>query len=67
MIFFDVILRALGFFQIMQIHDEIVGLVPEDNAPKAVERVKWCMENALPLDAPLQVSAQHAERLSEAK
>lgn len=60
-------LRALGYAMLLQVHDEIVGLVPEDNAPRAMERVTWCMENSLLLAAPLKVEGHHAERWSEAK
>lgn len=60
-------LRRLGYEMSLQVHDELVGLVPEDNADKAMEVVIWKMCSALPLAAPLKVEAHHAERWSEAK
>jgi DNA polymerase I len=41
-------LRALGYRQILQVHDEIVGVVPKKNKDKAMERKQYLMENCLP-------------------
>jgi DNA polymerase-1 len=41
-------LRLLGYRQIMQVHDEIVGVVPFRNVQAAAERKKYLMENCLP-------------------
>lgn len=65
--FNDDVLKDCGYAMTLQVHDELVGLVPEDSADRATERLNWVMCNALPLDAPLAVSAHHAERWSEAK
>lgn len=63
----DEVLRQCGYEMTLQVHDELVGLVDEDNADRATERLTWVMCNALPLAAPLKVEAHHAERWSEAK
>jgi DNA polymerase I len=63
----DAELRRYKFRLVLQVHDENIGLVPEEHADHATERVKWLMENAVPLDAPLQVSADHAESWGLAK
>jgi DNA polymerase-1 len=65
--FRDPELRALGFRLSLQVHDELVGHAPEAHADRATARLAEIMCDALPLDAPLQVSAHHAERWSEAK
>jgi len=53
-------LHALGFRQILQIHDEIVLEGPEESAEEALERVLAIMENPLPFDfcVPLKVDAR---------
>lgn len=44
----DPILKELGYMQLIQIHDELVGSCPRENVEKVGERVKYLMENCLP-------------------
>lgn len=41
-------LKELGYRQVLQVHDEIVGVCPKKNSKRAGERVKELMENCLP-------------------
>lgn len=42
----DPLLKRLGYLLRLQIHDELVGTCPENVAPEAVQRVKWCLGEA---------------------
>lgn len=52
-------LRELGWFQILQVHDELICEGPAESAPEALSIVRKCMEHplasdllvALPVDA----------------
>jgi DNA polymerase-1 len=55
----DPILRAMGFFPILQVHDEILLEGPEENAEEASERFLSLMTGAWPtLRAPLQATSK---------
>ena len=49
----DAELQALGYAQVLQIHDEVVLEGPEQHAEAALQRVVAIMER--PFDAPLRV------------
>ncbi|MMZ46507.1 DNA polymerase I [compost metagenome] len=44
----DPILKKLGYIQLLQVHDEVVGVCPKKNKEKVAERKKYLMENCLP-------------------
>jgi DNA polymerase-1 len=44
----DSVLKELGYRQVLQVHDEIVGICPKKNKDKALERVGELMANCLP-------------------
>ena len=46
-VFHDPILRELGFRIVLQIHDEIIGECPEENAKAAAERLCQVMQNCV--------------------
>lgn len=46
-VFHDPILRGLGFRIVLQIHDEIIGECPEENAKAAAERLCQVMQNCV--------------------
>jgi DNA polymerase-1 len=50
----DPILTGLGWFMVMQIHDEVVMEGPSESAETALARLTELMEN--PLDEPLRVA-----------
>lgn len=62
-------LRALGFIQLLQVHDEIVGMVPTQNAEAAVELLRPLMEHPFsrPLRVELPVAIGTGKCWSEAK
>lgn len=44
----DQVLKDLGYVQLLQVHDEIVGSCPKENKEACGERVQYLMENCLP-------------------
>jgi DNA polymerase-1 len=41
---------------IMQVHDELIFEVDENHVPDMCDMIKKYMENALPMDVPLEVA-----------
>lgn len=63
-------LKRLGYRQLLQVHDEIVGVCPRKNKDKALERKRYLMENCLPkpLDnIHLKVDGDFGNSYAEAK
>ncbi|KGQ20947.1 DNA polymerase I [Thermus filiformis] len=60
-------LKPLGAHLLLQVHDELVLEVPEDRAEEAKALVKEVMENAYPLDVPLEVEVGVGRDWLEAK
>ncbi len=54
--FKDEVLRKLGFHLMLQVHDELCGLVRTENAAAAAERLAHVMCNTIMLEAPLVAS-----------
>lgn len=48
----DPILKNLGFRFICFIHDEVIGIIPKENARAAIPRFKTVIENAAPYTDP---------------
>lgn len=61
------VLRRLGFVLIMQVHDELIGHVPEDKADEACRVLKLHMEETIVLEADLQAEPHHGPNWEEAK
>lgn len=55
-VFKDVILAKLGFRLMLQVHDELCGLVRTENAQAAMERLTYIMLNTIMLEAYLGAS-----------
>ena len=63
-------LNALGFEQLLQIHDEIVGQCPEENAERCAERLAEIMADCLPKplnNVVLEASVDSGSTYAEAK
>ena len=63
-------LKALGFEQLLQIHDEIVGQCPEENAERVKERLAEIMADCLPRKlngVELEASVDHGFTYAQAK
>lgn len=63
-------LNALGFEQLLQIHDEIVGQCPEENAERCAERLAEIMADCLPKplnNVVLEASVDTGDTYAEAK
>ena len=65
---YDEELNELGFEQLLQVHDEIVGECPEENADRCAERLKEIMAECLPrklngveLEASVDTGVTYAE------
>ena len=52
---------------ILQVHDELVLEAPEDEAEKAAQILKQCMENAVSLKVPLTVEVHTGKTWYDAK
>eukprot|EP00929_Paragymnodinium_shiwhaense_P118356 TRINITY_DN90289_c0_g1_i1.p1 TRINITY_DN90289_c0_g1~~TRINITY_DN90289_c0_g1_i1.p1 ORF type:complete len:1117 (-),score=248.73 TRINITY_DN90289_c0_g1_i1:158-3481(-) len=67
----DEALRKLGFFMVLQIHDELVLEGPEEHAEEALERLRELMEHPFldgkELRVPLPVDACIVQNWGEAK
>lgn len=66
----DPILKELGYEQLLQVHDEVVGQVPDENAEAAMKRVQYLMANCLPQPMngiELRADADTGRTYSEAK
>lgn len=63
----DPLLTSMGARLILQVHDELLLLVPEEHADAAAVRLQDLMMYTTRLDAPLLVKAHHAGSWSEAK
>lgn len=69
----DQVLRSLGFVLSLQVHDELVMRGPEENADKALDRLKTIMESVglympgRPFGLPLAVSAKKGHSWMECK
>jgi DNA polymerase-1 len=60
-------LHELGVSMLAQVHDELVFMVPEENAEAALAEITTSMENALPLRIPTPVEAHIADNWGDAK
>lgn len=60
-------LRAMGARLVLQVHDELILVVPEKYADEALALVVHYMTKTFPLDVPLQVSAHTGDSWEEAK
>ena len=66
----DEILKELGYRQVMQVHDEIVGVCPKETAEEACKRVQILMSNCLPNplnNVELTTDFDYAETYAKAK
>lgn len=66
----DELLKELGYKQILQVHDEIVGEVPGENVKQAIERVEYLMANCLPRElngVKLEADSDYGRSYAEAK
>ncbi|AEZ50500.1 DNA polymerase [Bacillus phage BCD7] len=66
----DPLLNELGYEQVLQVHDEIVGLVPARNRERAMERVQEIMANCLPQpmnNIELRADGDYGKTYAEAK
>lgn len=63
----DDFLTALGFVTILQVHDELIGHVPEDRADDACARLREIMETTFPLRCDLVTEPGHGENWERAK
>lgn len=68
----DPTLNRLGAEMVLQIHDELLFLSPEENAEEVLERVVEIMENptgwpGLPYDVPVEAEGGIAKTWAEAK
>jgi DNA polymerase I-like protein with 3'-5' exonuclease and polymerase domains len=65
----DVLLKELGWRQVLQIHDELVGICPQDVAEECCKRVKDIMEHPFSQDliVPLGVDYDFAKTYAKAK
>lgn len=67
---YDPELEELGFEQLLQVHDEIVGTCPDENVEAVEERLKYLMGNCLPdglYGIELKADADHGKSYAEAK
>lgn len=69
---YDPQLHSLGAEMVLQIHDELLFLVPEENGKAALKRVTEIMENpkgwpSLPYDMPIEAEGGIAKTWAEAK
>jgi len=60
-------LRELGYEVLMVIHDEILGVVPEDNAVEALKIVEDIMVNVVDLLAPLKAEGGIGDNWKDTK
>lgn len=63
-------LKRLGYVQLLQVHDEIVGSCPKENVEACSKRVQYLMENCLPKpmnNIKLKVDYDHGFTYAEAK
>ena len=61
-------LKELGYEQVLQVHDEIVGRCPDETKERATELVQWHMEHpGLRLDVPLRAGPHWASSWADAK
>lgn len=63
----DDVLKKLGFTLCLTVHDEIIGMCPENNAKECTERVLHFMRTTVKLLAHLDASGDHAPSWGEAK
>lgn len=67
---YDPELNSLGFEQLLQVHDEIVGQCPEENAQRCMERLAEIMADCLPQklnNVELEASVDFGDTYAEAK
>ena len=57
-------LNRLGFRMLLQIHDELIGECPRENAKEAGTRFKYLMEHAMDgiLSVPSKCDLEYTER-----
>lgn len=63
-------LADLGYRQVLQVHDEIVGICPKKNVEAAAARKKYLMENCLPNplnNVKLRADWDYGESYAQAK
>jgi hypothetical protein len=65
--FKDAVLKSLGFRLMLQVHDELCGLVRTENAPAARDRLRYIMCNTIILAAQLAASGGIGDSWGQAK
>lgn len=63
-------LKRLGYQQLIQVHDEIVGICPKENREAVMQRKQYLMENCLPKplnNIKLKVDYDFGNTYAEAK
>jgi DNA polymerase-1 len=60
-------LRELGFELVLVVHDEILGMCPEDNAEECLRIVEQCMVEAVELLAPLKAEGGIGDNWKDTK